>query len=186
MPYEEAVTVAKRLKMYREAVHHSQFEAAEEIGISVEELSNLERCCTDPRLSTLRKTANYMGISVAALLTPESSGTAVFGLLHYLGITPKYSGYFQTAQAVELCIEVPDRLTLITKLVYAEVGKRYGVNWMTVERNIRTVAKAAWRNSPGAVEQLMGAKLSTHPKNVEFITALAAKVKSGDYSFLSG
>ena len=94
MPYEEAVTVAKRLKMYREAVHHSQFEAAEEIGISVEELSNLERCCTDPRLSTLRKTANYMGISVAALLTPESSGTAVFGLLHYLGIFLGWRGLY--------------------------------------------------------------------------------------------
>ena len=68
----------------------------------------------------------------------------IFSLLHRLGITPNYAGYFQTAQAVELCVEDPERLTLVTKLVYAEVGKRYGASWKTVERNIRTVSIIAW------------------------------------------
>ena len=81
----------------------------------------------------------------------------IFSLLHRLGITPNYAGYFQTAQAVELCVEDPERLTLVTKLVYAEVGKRYGASWKTVERNIRTVSIIAWERSLPALEELMGA-----------------------------
>ena len=80
----------------------------------------------------------------------------IFSLLHRLGITPNYAGYFQTAQAVELCVEDPERLTLVTKLVYAEVGKRYGASWKTVERNIRTVSIIAWERSLPALEELMG------------------------------
>lgn len=38
---EEIETMAKRLKLYRESIKQSQFEASCEIGISVEELSNL-------------------------------------------------------------------------------------------------------------------------------------------------
>ena len=78
----------------------------------------------------------------------------IFSLLHRLGITPNYAGYFQTAQAVELCVEDPERLTLVTKLVYAEVGKRYGASWKTVERNIRTVSIIAWERSLPALDGL--------------------------------
>lgn len=184
MPFMETETVAIRLKTYRAALHQNQFEAAEEIGISVDELSNLERCCTDPKFSTLKKAADYMGISVQAMITPERTGTAVFGLLYRLGITPNYAGYFQTAQAIELCVQSTERLTLITKLVYAEVGERYRVGWTTVERNIRTVAKAAWKRSPETVERLLGYNPAGAPKTSEFIAALTARVSAGDYTFL--
>ena len=75
-------------------------------------------------------------------------------VLQELGITPNYTGYFQTAEAVGLCVKEPERLTLITKLVYAEVGKKYAVKWTTVERNIRTVAAMAWERSPLLMEEL--------------------------------
>ena len=100
----------------------------------------------------------------------------VYRLLRRLGITPNYTGYFQTAQAVELCLEEPERLTLITKLVYSEVAGRYGVNWTTVERNIRTVAMLAWESNPEAMEELMGRKLNSRPVASQFIAALTFKV----------
>ena len=68
-------------------------------------------------------------------------------VLRALGIAPNYIGYFQTVDAVALCAEAPERLTQITKQVYMEVGKRYGVKWTAVERNIRTVARIAWERS---------------------------------------
>ena len=54
----------------------------------------------------------------------DSISVRVYGILHDLGITPNYAGYFQTMRAVEMCASEPERLTLITKLVYAEVGKQ--------------------------------------------------------------
>ena len=87
----------------------------------------------------------------------DSISVRVYGILHDLGITPNYAGYFQTMRAVEMCASEPERLTLITKLVYAEVGKQYGVKWSTVERNIRTVATAAWTHNPEAMEELIAA-----------------------------
>lgn len=71
----------------------------------------------------------------------------IYVQLRALGITPNYVGYFQTVDAVVLCTEAPERLTQITKQVYMEVGKRYGVKWPAVERNIRTVARIAWERN---------------------------------------
>ena len=108
----------------------------------------------------------------------DSISVRVYGILHDLGITPNYAGYFQTMRAVEMCASEPERLTLITKLVYAEVGKQYGVKWSTVERNIRTVATAAWTHNPEAMEELMGCKLISRPHSSKFVAALTMKVLS--------
>lgn len=179
---EEMETLSKRLKLYRTHVRQSQFEASCEIGISVEELSNLERCCTDPRLSTLEKVARYVGVDLPTLLTPERMGASVYGLLDRLGITQNYIGYFQTAQAVELCADAPEKLTQMTECVYSELGKKYHVKWTAVERNIRTVAKMAYKRRAKALEKLMGFELTSQPKSSDFLAALTARVISGNYA----
>lgn len=69
MPETEAL--ARRIKQYREDTHINQFEMACDIGISMEEISLIERCKTDPKLSTLKKIAAYMGIPVSSLLEVE-------------------------------------------------------------------------------------------------------------------
>ena len=119
----------------------------------------------------------------------DSISVRVYGILHDLGITPNYAGYFQTMRAVEMCASEPERLTLITKLVYAEVGKQYGVKWSTVERNIRTVATAAWTHNPEAIEKqkrlidrihAMGSQviMSSHPQRVMSADAVLAQLRS--------
>ena len=37
-----------------------------------------------------------------------------------------------------------------------EVGKRYGVKWAAVERNIRTVARIAWERNRALLEEMVG------------------------------
>lgn len=66
MPEKDAL--AKRLKGYRRLQHQTQFEFSEATGLSVEEISLLERVGTDPKLSTLQNLAAYMGITVSELL----------------------------------------------------------------------------------------------------------------------
>ena len=99
-------------------------------------------------------------------------------VLRALGITPNYVGYFQTAEAVALCAEAPERLTQITKQVYMEVGKRYGVKWPAVERNIRTVARIAWERSRALLEEMVGCELSSRPFSSQFVAALTMRVLS--------
>ena len=99
-------------------------------------------------------------------------------VLRALGITPNYVGYFQTVDAVVLCTEMPERLTQITKQVYMEVGKRYGVKWTAVERNIRTVARIAWEGNRALLEEMVGCELSSRPFSSLFVAALTMRVLS--------
>ena len=69
MPETDAL--AKRVKRYRKEQSKNQFEMASDIGISIEEISLIERGKTDPKLSTLQKIAAYMGITVSSLLEVE-------------------------------------------------------------------------------------------------------------------
>jgi hypothetical protein len=102
----------------------------------------------------------------------------IYVQLRALGITPNYAGYFQTVDAVVLCAEAPERLTQITKQVYMEVGKRYGVKWAAVERNIRTVARIAWERNRALLEELVGCELSSRPFSSQFVAALTMRVLS--------
>lgn len=46
----------------------TQFDFSGETGLSVEEISHLEREETDPKFSTLQSLAAYMGVTVSDLL----------------------------------------------------------------------------------------------------------------------
>lgn len=94
-------------------------------------------------------------------------------LLRRLGVSAGYNGFPQTAYAVQLSITDPDRLHLVTKLLYPAVAGRYGTTWTAVERNIRTVATAAWKHDPLLLEELAGARLSHRPTNSQFLAILS-------------
>jgi len=66
MPERDAL--AKRIKAYRRAQHMTQFDFSGATGLSVEEISLIERVGTDPKLSTLQNLSAYMGITVSELL----------------------------------------------------------------------------------------------------------------------
>lgn len=67
----ETITLANNVKKYRERLSINQLDMAERTGLSLEEISLIERCKTDPKLSTLQKLAAYMGVPVSALLEVE-------------------------------------------------------------------------------------------------------------------
>ena len=67
----EVSALAKRVKAYRASQNKTQFEIAEEIGISMDELSLIERERANPSLGTMQKIAAHMGITVSELLKTE-------------------------------------------------------------------------------------------------------------------
>lgn len=94
-------------------------------------------------------------------------------LLRRLGVSAGYNGFPQAAYAVQLSITDPDRLRLVTKLLYPAVAGRYGTTWTAVERNIRTVVTAAWEHDPLLLEKLAGARLPRRPTNSQFLSILS-------------
>lgn len=100
--------------------------------------------------------------------------TAIYDLLHRLGVTPNYTGFFQTAYAVSLCAEQPDRLLLVTKWLYPNVAKQCRTKWTAVERNIRTVSSIIWRKNRPLLEHLAHTPLVRKPRNTQLLAILVS------------
>ena len=96
----------------------------------------------------------------------------IFELLCQLGISANYAGFFQTACAVELCRAEPERLLLVTKLVYPDVAKRCKTSSCAVERNIRTACGFAWENNRCLLERLAHKPLPQKPYSAQFLAIL--------------
>ena len=96
----------------------------------------------------------------------------IFDLLYRLGISSNYTGFFQTACAVELCREEPERLLLVSKLVYPDVARQYGTSRGAVESNIRRTSGIAWNNNRPLLERLACKPLSQKPQNTQFLAIL--------------
>ena len=100
--------------------------------------------------------------------------TEVYGLLHELGVTSNYKGYFHTSHAVYLSMQEPERLLLVTKWIYPDVAKYYHTNWRSVERNIRTASHIAWETNRPALERMARHSLATCPSAGVFLAILTA------------
>lgn len=104
----------------------------------------------------------------------DINAAAIHELLFRLGITANYIGFFQTASAVELALQQPERLLLVTKWLYPEVAGRYNTTWCAVERNIRAAACMAWRNNRPQLERLANCPLPRRPSAARFLAILVA------------
>ena len=105
----------------------------------------------------------------------------VYTLLMRFGVGRKYRGFEQCAHAVYLSVEAPERLTLVTKWLYPDVAKYFGVSWTVIERNLRTVSRIAWENNRPLLEQLAGEDIPQIPSSSKFVRILAYHfLRSGD------
>ena len=69
----ELKSIAERTRQLRKERGESQLVFAGYCDISVEEVSLIERCRADPRLSTIRKIAEHVGQSVSDLMRPQEA-----------------------------------------------------------------------------------------------------------------
>lgn len=105
-------------------------------------------------------------------MTSSDYSKLIQWLLRSLGTTEHYTAFFPTVYAVQLSIDSPDRLRLVTKRIYPDVAKRYNTNWRAVERNMRTLVSAAWENAPVGLSELAGFPLKQKPTNAQFLAIL--------------
>ncbi len=90
-----------------------------------------------------------------------------------LGITANYSGFHYTRYAVELAVNDPERLQLVTKWLYPDVAKKYGTNVDSVRKNIAKVCSIAWARNPQLLSEMAMHELKKKPGTSEFLAILA-------------
>ena len=100
----------------------------------------------------------------------------VYTLLRRLGASANYKGFFPTADAVWQCVEDPERLVGVTKRLYPEVGRKYGISWQAMERNIRTISGVVWEKNPVLLSQLAGIALAQRPSAAQFLDILSSSL----------
>ena len=91
--------------------------------------------------------------------------------IRQFGITPKYKGYILIICAISLYKDKD--YVRITKDIYPALAQKYRTSITSVERNIRTVIEACWRNNRRAVQEIFGYDINKCPSNSEFIEAIA-------------
>ena len=67
-------------------------------------------------------------------------------MLRPFGLCYRYSGYPGFIDAILLAVENPQRLSCVSKEIYAPVAAKYGLNPINVERNIRTIRDVIMKN----------------------------------------
>lgn len=97
-------------------------------------------------------------------------------LLLSLGIGRQYSGHSITVQAVQLVIENEDRLLRLKQNIYQPLAAQRSCDWRTIERNIRTVIRRAWKVNPDRLSDLSIYPLDTAPTVTEFLDILSASI----------
>ena len=102
----------------------------------------------------------------------------VYDLLYRLGITAEYTGFFHTSYAIYLAVLHPNRLLLVTKLLYPAVAKHYETSWQRVERNIRTVVSIAWNYNRALLIELAHHPLFEKPTASRFIAILSSSFRN--------
>ena len=96
-------------------------------------------------------------------------------LLRLLGVSGKLSGFHFAVYMLERVQEKPEYVLLITKRLYSQTAQYFHTTTNCVERNLRTLVQACWRQPDHSLlERIAGHPLSQPPTNAQFIDMVAA------------
>ena len=96
-------------------------------------------------------------------------------LLRLLGVSGKLSGFHFAVYMLEQVQEKPEYVLLITKRLYSQTAQYFHTTANCVERNLRTLVQACWRQpNHSLLERIAGHPLSQPPTNAQFIDMVAA------------
>lgn len=100
-------------------------------------------------------------------------------LLRRLGLSGRLKGFGYTAYMIEQAAKDPSVVRLITKNLYPEAAKHFGVSASAVERDLRTLVHSCWSHGDRAfLEVVAGRHIPRRPTNSEFLDLAAAYLRS--------
>ena len=100
-------------------------------------------------------------------------------LLRGLSVTGKLVGFRYAVYMVEQVTDDPDGIYLITKRLYPETAKYFGVKPNAIEHGLRNLVFHCWNHGDReALWEIAGRRLENAPTNADFIDMLAAYIKN--------
>lgn len=100
-------------------------------------------------------------------------------ILRALGVTGKLLGFKYTLYMVDHLMESEAGVQRVTKSLYPETARHFGVTASSVERALRTLIHVSWeRTDHSFLEHIAGTPLSRIPTNSEFLDMLVAFLKT--------
>ncbi len=107
--------------------------------------------------------------------------TDVTNIIHEIGVPAHIKGYQYLRDAIMMCVNDPDMLNSITKVLYPAIAKKHKTTPSRVERAIRHAIEVAWsRGKMDTIDELFGYTVSNgkgKPTNSEFIALIADKIR---------
>ena len=101
-------------------------------------------------------------------------------ILRSLGASGRYTGFDYAIYMIEQVVNSGESIQLITKRLYPETAKHFGVKPHSVEHALRTLIGTCWAHGDrDALNEIAGRVLSHAPSNAEFIDMIAAYIKNG-------
>lgn len=95
-------------------------------------------------------------------------------MLHRLGITINYAGFYQTAYGLARAAQDPGLLQALRKELYPQIALQYNTGASCVEHNIRTIRILIWKKHRKALFAELGHPLARCPGNARFLAYLTA------------
>ncbi len=100
-------------------------------------------------------------------------------LLRLLGVSGKLSGFYFAVYMLEQVQENPEYVLLITKRLYKQTAQHFRTTSSCVERNLRTLVQACWRQPDHSLlDRIAGCPLSQPPTNTQFLDMLASYLRN--------
>lgn len=100
-------------------------------------------------------------------------------LLRSLGASRRLVGFDYTVYMINQLVSERESIRLITKRLYPETAKRFGVTAHSVERALRTLIRSCWMyGDKDAMCEIAGRELNAPPSNSNFLDMLSAYMKT--------
>lgn len=115
------------------------------------------------------------------IYVPERSELPITAdrLLRSLGGTGRLSGFDYAVFMIEQIVNDQSSIHLITKRLYPETAKHFGVMPHSVERALRTLINTCWKyGDRTTLNGIAGRTLTSRPSNSDFLDMLAAYIKN--------
>ena len=78
----------------------------------------------------------------------------VYGAIRKLGGSERTVGYYYAAYGIQLALEQPQRMMLITKWLQPDIARKYKTTSAAVERGIRLLIHHMWKSQTPAWQEL--------------------------------
>jgi hypothetical protein len=100
-------------------------------------------------------------------------------LLRMLGASGTLVGFRYAVYMINRVLDDEDMLLLITKRLYPETAKQYGVKASSVERGLRTLIAMCWKRSNAPMfEIIAGRPVDFMPTNSEFLDMVSSYLRN--------